>query len=805
MARRTKSSIETSEPAPRSLANLTGRGAVVNLVFGGVVDALAAIQGILVPRLLGPGNVGLFALASGGVAIGLSLKAVDLPKKVVQERDVDLHTAYGVAFTMEIMLAGFFTLVVLGIAPIIAHLYDKPELWLLTSVLAATVFSTAFLELPAAIPYREMKFFRRNVLTAVGPVVSFAVTIPAAYLGAGVWSLVAGTLAGFAASALVLLFASPIRPKLTWDGVVMRRFLSFGWPVWVSGLCGLLGGWGSVFAVSAAVGVAGLGFFDLAQNWAMRALQINGVLSDAVFPALCSMQSSVARLRRAFIAITRLGMLWAGPVGFALLLFSKPAIDILLGPSWQPALILMQAEAAGIIFNSVGQSWNLFYAARGQTKPWLVNSVLGLVWTFVVVVPLVLLFGTNGAAMSIVVLALGSYALRQYFVRKIFGPMFLLGLAWRELLVGGIAAGATSLVRLAGWEVRSLGGFVAQGLLYLVFAAAATLVLCRSLLTDLFSAVRARPSVAVATADAQGAPDDGPAWRRMVTPRAMAFPLLAAADPDGTTLWVTTRDWPALGRLDVVTGQWRWTELPPFPHAPSPDGFGGCWTALTRSSALAHVSASGDVQTVPLTRSRELLVTAVAGEHVWVVDAHRKVLVRVHATSHDAIEVALPDSFIRADFVVLGPSDEIWVADTQSAHIALVTDATSPSPQLRVIDAPHPTRAIVADPDRGGVWLGASTKSQLSLLDSTGTVLATVELPAVPFGLCRLHDGRLATAFKDGDSLCIVDAERGTTLAVPLPAGSMPMGCAAIGQRLFVTLGAASEIVEIPLAALVET
>src|SRR5204862_1411549 len=107
--------------------------------------------------------------------------------KLVQERDVDLYTSYRVAFTLEILLAATFLAVVLGIAPLLSYVYHRPELWLLTSVMAFSIFTTAFLDLPAALPYREMRFVRRNVIQSLGPVAPFAVTIPLALLGLGLW------------------------------------------------------------------------------------------------------------------------------------------------------------------------------------------------------------------------------------------------------------------------------------------------------------------------------------------------------------------------------------------------------------------------------------------------------------------------------------------------------------------------------------------------------------------------------------------------------------------------------------------
>ena len=777
---------------PSELSRRTSRGAVTNVAFGFTVDALAIIQGILVPRLIGPENMGLFELATGGVAIGMVLKSVDLPRKVVQERDVDLHTSYAIAFTLELLLAGTFFVLVLGIAPLLAYLYDRPELWLLTTVLAATIFTTAFLELPAAIPYREMRFVRRNVLTSIGPVVTFCVTVPAAYLGAGVWSLVAGTLAGFAAAAVVLLVVSPMRPSLAWDRRVVRRFLSFGWPGWLAALASLAGGWGAVFVLSASLGIAGLAYFELAQSWAARVLQTYAVLSDAVFPALCSMQSSVARLRRAFVTISRLSMVVASPLGFALLTFAQPAVLILLGPKWQPAVLLVQAESAGVIVNSIGYSWHLFFAARGQTKPWLVMSLLGLAWTVVVVIPLLYFFDIHGAAISIIVLVVGSYLLRQYYATRLFGPIRLVWLVKRELVIGVVPAVALGGLHLAGWEPRSFAVLVTQVAVYLVIAGITAVVVSGDLLREVWNAVRSKRE------PGDELPREVGALVLMPTPRLMAFPLLVGAEADHDRLWVTTRDWPAVGRFDRRSDTWTWFELRPFPHAPTPDGSGGCWTALTRSSAVVHLAADGSQTTIPLPKTRELLVSALDEDMLWVVDAGRTLVHRIHTDTQERVELPLPPGFVRPDFVSVDADHRIWVADT---HAPLIAVTVPGSTTFAVFEAPHSTRALVADAV-GGMWLGAADQPLLSHADRDGRVTTVAELPGIPFGIDALDDGRIAVVVKDADLLAVVDPAAGSVATVRLPDGSMPMGCAVLHDHCFVTLAGASQIARVALSAI---
>jgi lipopolysaccharide exporter len=757
-----------------ALTRATGRGALINLGFAVVVQGLAAVQALLVPRLIGPEQVGLFALAMGGVAIGNTLKELGIPQKLVQERDVDLHTSYRVAFTLELVLAGCFLLVVLAAAPILAAVYDRPELWLLTTVLGLSIFTVAFLDLPAALPYRQMRYGRYNALIAIGPVVGFAVTVPLAYAGAGVWSLAAGTLAGFVAASVVMFVAGPVRPALLWDRALVRRYVAFGGPLWLGQLLAVAAGWGSVFAVSSAVGVAGLGYFQLAQSWAARALQIDGILSNTVFPALCNIQSSIDRLRRAFIITNRLSMLWAAPVGFGIALFAEPVVRLLLGPSWEPAVLLVQAQGAGVVVTSIAYNWHLFFAARGETRPQLVVSLLGVAWLVVVVIPLLLVFELEGAAASVVILAVGTYVVRQRYLRRVFGPFNMLGLVWRELAAG--AGAAAVLLALQGvWEIRTIPTLLAQTALYVAVAGGLGVIAGGAVLRQVLAAVRGGGGEEVA--EVASAVD---AW---ATPSAMAFPLGVAHD--GGAVWVTTRDWPALGRLDLSTGEWRWTELPVFPHLPTPDGAGGCWAALTRSSAVAHVDAAGRITFHEVPKSKELLVAAWTGTTLWVVDADRRRLLGV-APDGGVREVALPATSRRPDFVT-EVGGILWIGDTHVAQLVRVDAATG---SVDVVPVPHPCRFVV--PDGGaGLWIGASDRGCLSHV-TDGTVDGSIDLPGIPFGIAVDERGQVATAVRDLDTIVIPGV--GT---IPLPNGSAPMGLARGGGRWWVACAGSSQVVAV--------
>jgi O-antigen/teichoic acid export membrane protein/streptogramin lyase len=768
---------------------------LVNLAFAMVTQSLALVQGIIIPRLLGPGNMGLFAIAIGGVGIGKALKELGIPKKLVQEREIDLYTSYRVAFTLEVMLAATFLTIVLAIAPVLATIYHRPELWLLTSVMAFSIFTTAFLDLPAALPYREMRFVRRNIVQSLGPVATFIVTVPLAFLGFGIWALAIGSLCGFAVAAITVLFLGPIRPGFAWEGALVRRYVRYGWPLWASTVITLIADWGVVFVVSWTIGVAGLGFFELAEGWASRALTVDTLLSDAVFPALCSIQGSTDRLRRAFDVTNQLSMLFAATVGFGMGVFAGPVVALLLGPSWHPAVLLVQAQGLGIVLASIGFNWDTFLAARGETRPQLTVTLLAAGWVALIALPLIALFKIPGAAAALAVLACTAHLVRQRYLRRIFGPISLIAVVWKQIAGCGTAAAVVVALQMAGWTTHGLVDLVLHATVFLALCGLSALVTTRGPLLKILEAVKR-----------DGGDDEtpvalDPVHRPHSTHRQMAFPLALRAD-DAGGLWVTTRDWPALGRMEIATNEWRWIELPPFPHLPTPDGAGGCWTALTRASAVVHVDDNGEVtRRVALPKTRELLGSILTSDSFWVVDAWHRRLWRIPTGCGNPEPVQLPASMVRPDIVVEHLEGTLWVGDTRASVVAVVRPQDG---SVHHVVAPHPTRWLLPDPESGGMWLCAPDRSQMTLVDATGRELNRIDPGGTPYGLARLPDDRIVVALKDQSAVAVVDTATGHVDQVPVAAGAEPMGVAVVGQRCFVTLAATSEIVELHDAVLTD-
>src|SRR4051812_47549048 len=158
------------------LRRRTVRGAAITAAFVIGIDAIVALQGLVVTRLLGPEAIGLYGLVSVTVTVILTLKRVGIDEAFVQHETDDPETEFQYAFTLELALATGLALVILALAPVLAWAYGEPELLGLTAASAYLPVGFALLA-PLWIFFRRMDYARMRMLQIIQPVVSISVTL----------------------------------------------------------------------------------------------------------------------------------------------------------------------------------------------------------------------------------------------------------------------------------------------------------------------------------------------------------------------------------------------------------------------------------------------------------------------------------------------------------------------------------------------------------------------------------------------------------------------------------------------------
>ena len=319
----------------RSLARgLAWTGAIR---WGGQVVSWAIT--IVVARLLTPADYGLTGMVAVYTGFTLLLCEAGLSAALLR-RD---HTRP----VAEAQLGGFAALLGVGgwivsmlLSAPIAHFFGQPAVRQLVMVASIGFIPRGLAVLPRGILTRELDFRRLAWIDGAEVLGGALITLSLALSGAGVWSLVGGTLSGAFIGAIGAFVLSPQR--LAWP----RRFetianeVRFGSKVLGSQLAWYVYSNADFAVVGWLLGPRTLGAYTIA--WTLANIPVDRVSSlvSRVAPAYFAALSQDRReLRRHFLHLTEGLALITFPACVGMALVADDLVAVVLGPNWDAAVL----------------------------------------------------------------------------------------------------------------------------------------------------------------------------------------------------------------------------------------------------------------------------------------------------------------------------------------------------------------------------------------------------------------------------------------------------------------------------------
>jgi PST family polysaccharide transporter len=469
----------------------TAKGVLINTAFriGLAVIGLARNGAFAV--FLTREEYGIWGLVLTTLITIAFLKQIGISDKFVQQREPDQEAAFQKAFTLELAYSGIFYVVAVVAIPLYALVvYGQPDVLLPALALSASLLASAF-QSPIWIFYRRMQYARQRALEAIDPVITTLATIGLLIAGAGIWGLVVGSLLGSVAAAIVAIAVSPYRLRWRFDRGTLSEYVSFSWPLLVSGLGGLAVVQGALIIGEAALGLAAVGVIGLAGNVAGFGNRVELLLRNTLYPAVAARRERLDLLRETFEKSNRIGLMWALPFGFALALFAGDLVDAFFGSEWESAVPILRVFGLIFAFGTVGFAWGTMYQARGNTRPLAVSTAVTVTVFFAVTVPLMLTVGTMGYAYGMSAAVIAQLLVRGFYLRRLFEGFNLALHTARALLPSLVPVAVVLGARVAVGDDRGSAQAIGELAVYLVLTVAATVVFERVLLREALGYLRA--------------------------------------------------------------------------------------------------------------------------------------------------------------------------------------------------------------------------------------------------------------------------------------------------------------------------
>jgi O-antigen/teichoic acid export membrane protein len=449
-------------------------GAAWMIFFRGATRLLGVISTVILARLLVPEDFGLMAVATAIVA-GLELmSAFSFDIALIQHQD-STRSHYDTAWTITILFSVATALLLVVLAGPGAAFYEDGRLETIMYVLAAGTVVEGFQNV-GIVAFRKDMDFRKEFLFQVGKkLISFAVTLPLAFLWRDYWALVIGLVAGKLGGTLLSFAVHPYRPRFALSAHV-ELFRFSRWLV-LNNLLGFLRHRAPDFIVGKLAGPGPLGLFTLSYELAqLPTTELVAPINRAVYPAYARISSDLSRLQHSYLEVVGMIAFFALPAAAGIAVIAEPLVTVVLGPRWLDAVPLIQVLGLAGAVNALETNIGSVYLALG--RPQILSRLYGFFVALIVVLVVAFTWrwGVVGAAWGCLLAAVLNipvyYGAMITTLRMSVGQV--IDVVWRPLVAaGGMSACVVTVLGEIGatWSgvpagVELLAGVVTGVLTY---------------------------------------------------------------------------------------------------------------------------------------------------------------------------------------------------------------------------------------------------------------------------------------------------------------------------------------------------
>lgn len=305
------------------------------------VQGIQFVLQIILARLLSPEHYGVLSImiiftTLANVFIQTGFNGALIQKKKITEDD------YSSAFWVSLIIATIAYIILFFSAPLIAKFYNMPEIVKPFRYLGIMLFPGALNSVQIAKVSREMNFKKVFVSNLGAIVISGVVGIAIAYMGGGIWALVAQNLLNVFIATIVMLFTVNWCPTFVCDLKRVKELFSFGWKLLVSGLIDTLYQDLRSLVIGKKYDSGTLGYYNRGKQFPQFLMNsINSSVQSVMLPAMAKEQDDKAKVKAMMRTSMTISAYVIFPMMAGLAAVATPLISVLLTDKWLPAIPYM--------------------------------------------------------------------------------------------------------------------------------------------------------------------------------------------------------------------------------------------------------------------------------------------------------------------------------------------------------------------------------------------------------------------------------------------------------------------------------
>lgn len=305
------------------------------------VKGLGLIISIVLARLLVPAVFGQVAVLTVFVNLAQVIAESGFTTALIQRQDVT-DQDYSSVFWVNMALAGLCIAVIQMITPWICNAYGT-EIGVPLRIYSFTLLVNAFNSLQISRLQKQMRFRQMMVCTMIATVISGVIGIVLAYMGAGMWALIAYYMSSSAATCVAMIYVEKWYPKFEFSLHRVKLLFGFGWKMLASALlCSLYNDIRSLI-IGKKYSSNDLGFYNRGQQFPqVISNSLDSAIQSVMFPTLASVQDKKEQMKEMLRRAMMMGTYIILPTMLGLAAVAEPVVKLLLTEKWLPCVPYMR-------------------------------------------------------------------------------------------------------------------------------------------------------------------------------------------------------------------------------------------------------------------------------------------------------------------------------------------------------------------------------------------------------------------------------------------------------------------------------
>lgn len=382
------------------------------------------VVSIVLARILDPKDYGTIALVTVFTTILQVFVDSGLGTALIQKKDaddLDFSSVFYFNFIVCMVLyAGMFMA-----APYIAVFYKDTTLIPVIRVISLTIVISGVKGIQQAYVSKNMLFKRFFFSTIGGTIFSAVLGIAMAYMGFGVWALVAQQLSNTAIDTLILWLTVRWRPKKMFSFERLKGLFSFGWKLLVSSLLDTAYNNLRNLIIGKLYSSSDLAFYNQGDKFPkVIVTNINTSIDSVLLPTMSVEQDNPERIKQMTRRAIKTSTYVMAPLMMGLAFCAEPVVRLILTDKWIPCIPFLRIFCITYMFWPVHTANLNAINAMGRSDWFLrleiVKKIVGLI-----ILLSTMWFGVMAMAYSLLLSSVLSQIINSWPNRKLLGYGYL--------------------------------------------------------------------------------------------------------------------------------------------------------------------------------------------------------------------------------------------------------------------------------------------------------------------------------------------------------------------------------------------